>query len=70
MMHVCSVGFESGRFIGYEEKQRKKKLNLTAIFKSTIFSFFFFFAFCSKMSGFRHTEKCFADVCIFMCIIL
>lgn len=35
-------GFESGKFIGYEEKQRKKELNLTAIFKSTISSFFFF----------------------------
>ena len=34
-------GFESGRFIGYEEKQRKKELNLTTIFKSSIFSFFF-----------------------------
>jgi len=33
-------GFESGRLIGYGEIQRKKKLNLTAIFKSTIFSFF------------------------------
>ena len=34
-------GFESGRFIGYEQNQLKKELNLTTIFQSFIFSFFF-----------------------------